>query len=185
MERISTRKTTGVAFANWTIELVIEPLHADRLRLLCWTNEKASVARYIEMQQETKSGSETDRHTIIFQPEDLNPIFLRAMKFPSGAVSFGSTQQLLDEIFEVIKRFTDLGNDHALLAAHSVLASWFVDATDRPVSLKLPLQQNGQNGCIDCRELGMERDDEELKRQQELANLDSDTIIADHPDGLE
>jgi hypothetical protein len=43
----------------------------------------------------------------------------------------------MEEICDIIKKYTSLSNDHALLAAHSVLASWFVDATDCPVSLVL------------------------------------------------
>src|ERR1700739_1275571 len=139
MEQISTRKTTDAVFTNGMIELVIDPVHDGQLRrqlkLLFWKGEVAKILPRIKIDRKTGSGSEADRQTVILEPEDLNPTFLRAMIFPSGAVSFGSTQQLLVEICGVIKQFTDLGNDHALLAAHSVLASWFVDATDLPVSL--------------------------------------------------
>src|ERR1700741_3219316 len=135
MEQISTRKTTDAVFTNGMIELVIDPVHDGQLRrqlrLLFWKEEVAKILPRIKIDRKTGSGSQT----IILEPEDLIPTFLRARIFPSGAVSFGSTQQLLDEICGVIKQFTDLGNDHALLAAHSVLASWFVDATDCPVSL--------------------------------------------------
>jgi hypothetical protein len=57
------------------------------------------------------------------------------MRFPSHAKPFVTTQQLIEEIYDIVQQFTDLGDDNAWLAAHSVLASWFLDATDCPVSL--------------------------------------------------
>jgi hypothetical protein len=114
---------------------VADHVHGGQLSLLLWKEEKAHIDRCVRIDERTEWGSKTNLQTITFEPEDLDPTILRAMRFPSRAESFGSTQQLMDEICGVIQRFTDLGNDDALLAAHSVLASWFTDATDCPVSL--------------------------------------------------
>jgi hypothetical protein len=135
MQQTSNRKTSGEVFKNGMIELVADEAHDGQLSLLLWKEGEISISRRVKIDRKMEFGSGTDLQTIIFEPEDLNPTFLQAMRFPSRADPFGSTRQLMDEICEIIKRFTDLGNDNALLAAHSVLASWFLDATDCPVSL--------------------------------------------------
>jgi len=137
MEQISIRKTTGDVFTHGMIELVIDPIHDGQLTRLFWKEEVATIAPRIKIDRKTESEFGEARQTFTYEPEDLKPTFLRAMRFPSRSVSFGSTQQLLDGICGVIKKFTNLGNDHASLAARTVLASWFVEATDCPVSLVL------------------------------------------------
>ena len=135
IEQTSNRKTSGEVFENGMIELVADQVHDGQLSLLLWKEDEPTIARCVRIDRKIECESETDFQTIIFEPEDLNPTFLRAMRFPSRADSFGSTRQLMDEICDIVKRFTDLGNDNALLVAHSVLASWFLDATGCPVSL--------------------------------------------------
>lgn len=137
MQQTSNRMTSGEVFNNGMIELVADKLHDGQLSLLFWKEGKPNIVPSVKIDRKTKFGSKTDLQTITFAPEDLDPTFLRAMRFPSHAEPFGTTQKLMEEIFDIVKKYTSLSNDHALLAAHSVLASWFVDATDCPVSLVL------------------------------------------------
>jgi hypothetical protein len=135
MKQSSNRKTRGDFYIDGMIELVADRMHDGQLSLLLWKEEKAVIGRCIKIDRKTKCGSETDLQTITFEPEELSPTYLRAMRFPSHAKAFGTTRQLLDEICGVVKRYTYLADDYVLLAAHSVLASWFSDATDLPVAL--------------------------------------------------
>ena len=146
MEQTLNRKTSGTVFTNGMIELVADQMHEGRLLLLLWKEGQAHIQPHVRLDQRTELGPETDLRTITFEPEDLDPTFRRAMRFPSRADSFGSSRQLLDSICEIIKRFTGLADDHVLLAAHSVLASWFLDATDFPVALVIcgPLCPQGE-----------------------------------------
>ena len=136
MQQTSNRKTSGEVFNNGMIELVADKLHDGQLSLLFWKEGKPNIAPSVRIDRKTEFGSKTDLQTITFGPEDLDPTFLRAMRFPSHAEPFGTTQKLMEE-FAISSVYTSLSNDHALLAAHSVLASWFVDATDCLVSLVL------------------------------------------------
>jgi hypothetical protein len=135
MEQTSNRKTSGEVFENGMIELVADQVHDGKLSLLLWKEEKPHIARCVRIDRKMECGSETDLQTITFEPEDFDPTFLRAMRFPSHARPFGTTRQLLDEICGVVKRSTYLTDDYVLLAGLSVLASWFPDATDFPVAL--------------------------------------------------
>ena len=135
MEQTSNRKTSGGVFEDGMIELVADQMHDGQLSLLLWKEGKTHTGRCLGIKQKTECGSKTDFQTITFEPQDLDPTFLRAMRFPSHAEPFGTTRQLLDEICQIVKRFTYLEDEYVLLAGNSVLASWFPDATDLPVAL--------------------------------------------------
>lgn len=127
MERPVIRKTSGAVFLNGVMELVADGTPEDPLKLLVWRDGKASIVNRKERNPGISS----------FEPKDLDPTFRRAIRFPSRADSFGSSRQLLDDICGVIKRFTNLADDHVLLAAHAVRASWLLEATDFPVTLAI------------------------------------------------
>lgn len=146
MAQTLNRKTSGTVFPNGMIELVADPTDEGRLVLLSWAEGKGRIQPRARVERPTKWGPKTELQTITFEPEDLDPTFRRAMRFPSRVDSFGSSRELLDSIFGIIKRFTGLADDHVLLAAHSALASWFLDATDFPAALVIcgPLCPQGE-----------------------------------------
>ncbi len=115
------------------IELVAD--HGGQFNLLLWKEQNAYIKPYVQIDQKIELGSEAELQKITYEPQDLDPTFRRAIRFPSRADSFGSTSQLLDEICGIVKKYTNLADNYVLLAAHSVLASWFMDATNFPVAL--------------------------------------------------
>ena len=135
MELKGIRKTYGAVYTNAIIELVADDMHEDRLQLLIWKEGKSYVGPRVRLDMGSKSVSETELETVTFEPEELDPTFRRAIRFPSHPDPFGSSRQLLDELCRVIKRFTALEDDYVSLAAHAARASWFPEAPYSPIAL--------------------------------------------------
>src|SRR5579862_7754857 len=129
------QKTFGEVLANGILEVVGDEFHPERLNLLLWANGKFRIQRSFPLDAEYKFGSKTDARTVTFEPEDLDPTFARAIRFPVRPAPFGSSRQLLDDVCGVINRFTGLEDSHVSLAAHVARASWFPEATDCPAAL--------------------------------------------------
>jgi hypothetical protein len=135
MEQPKIQKTFGEFVANGILELVADEMHSDALKLLLWKEERSRVQQRFSLDLELKSGSATEVRTITFEPEQLDPTFRGAIRFPSHVAPFGSSRKLQEDVCGVIKRFTGLENDHVLLTAHAARASWFPEATDCPTAL--------------------------------------------------
>ena len=137
MEQNGIRKTYGAVYTNAIIELVADETHEDRLKLLVWREGQSYIEPRVRLDIGSKSSSETELQTITFEPEQLDPTFRRAIRFPSHSDPFGSSRQLLDELCGLIKRFTVLEDDYVSLAAHAARASWFPEAPYSPIALAI------------------------------------------------
>ena len=121
-------KTSGRLFPNGAIELV-DDKGRDSLKLLFWNGSKAAIKAQLNLDLTRTS----DVQPVIFAPVRTDASVRQAVRFPSHADSFGTSRQLLNDICEVIKRYTNLTDNSVLVAAHAVRASWFPEAPDFPV----------------------------------------------------
>src|SRR6202041_672515 len=85
MEQNVIRKTYGAAHTNAIIELVADDMHEDRLKLLIWKEGQAIIGPRVRVDIESKTASETELETVTFEPEELDPTFRHAIRFPSHA----------------------------------------------------------------------------------------------------
>lgn len=133
MEQTPHIKTFGEIFPQFTLELVASEGPLARFQLLLWDGGNAHIRPSIHLGHAADSRF-PER---IFEPPDVDPSILNAIRFPTHAAPYGSDRELLDDICALIKQFTGLAHNHAALAARAVLASWLVDLIPTPVSLAL------------------------------------------------
>jgi len=133
MEPTPQIKTFGEIFPQFMLELVGSGSPLPGLQLLLWNGTETNIQPSIPI--EPAAGSQFLAR--IFEPPDIDPSILKAIHFPTRPEPYESDRALLDEICALVKKYTGLAENQALLAAHSVLASWLVDLIPTPVSLAL------------------------------------------------
>ena len=85
----------------------------DELRLHVWRNgQSRTVACY-------------ENAGITYVPITLDSADLSAIRFPQGAIGYGSTGQLFRAILDVLEKFSGIANEDLTPAAYWLLSSWF------------------------------------------------------------
>jgi hypothetical protein len=70
-------------------------------------------------------------------PIKVDPAILRAVRFPRKPVAYGTGRELLDGIFDLLKKYTYLTELQASVVAFSAIASWVVERSHAPVCLAI------------------------------------------------
>jgi hypothetical protein len=133
MEGVPRLDTFGEIFQQFMIEVVATNGFRPRPALLLWDGRMARVGPSVSLQAD--SGARFEART--YEPPPIDPTVLRALRMPACATDYESTRKLFDEICALIKEFTGLTEKRVRLAAHSVFASWFPDATGNPIYLSI------------------------------------------------
>lgn len=115
-------RTFGEVFRTFMIELVM-PVKAVDPYLLLWDGQHA----YIERRLHITSGSNSGIESCIYEHPDVDPTIWNAIRLPTHAADYGSTQQLLTDLCKLIHQFVGLTEPAVQIAAHAVLVSWFSD----------------------------------------------------------
>lgn len=98
------------------LELVRDPSHPERPKLLHWDGTRATVAAEISV---------TGRCYI---PPETDPAVLGRLRLPSQREAYGSTRQLFHEIRDTILKYSALPANHAFLLTCFVFSTFFVDS---------------------------------------------------------
>jgi hypothetical protein len=133
MEQQPQSETFGEAFPGFMIELLASPASPKGVELLCWDGTEAHVQSHVSLTPAPGANFKPR----VFVPPDLDPTTWRAIRFPTHAAPYESTQALFSDLCTLVKRFTDLPERLVQLASHSVLASWFSDCTAIPICLSI------------------------------------------------
>ena len=144
MKRRTSRRTGGEVFPKFLIEVVAKSTSNPELSLLLWDGAQARLASTINL----AASRDTEFQAYTFRPLALEPTVRKAIRFATQAVPYGTTRDLFRSIGEVLKQYTDLPENLLHLAAHSVFASWFVDATATPVCLSIVSAPSGQGSRL-------------------------------------
>lgn len=144
MTRRTYRRTYGEVFSKFLIEVVAKSTSNPKLGLLLWDGAQLHRASSIGL----AAAPYSDFQAATLYPPALELTVRKAIRFPTHAVPYGTTRELFRSIYEVLKQYTDLPENLLHLAAHSVFASWFVDAIATPVCLSLVSAPSGQGSRL-------------------------------------
>ena len=118
--------TAGRIFEDGSvIELIEDPKQTDSVALLKWDGRKAVTSRSVVHDGRT------------FVPLSLDPGLRRALRLPAGFSLIDSTANLFTDLFAVVRRFTDLGEEPCAQLIAFVFATWLSDSLPVPISLAL------------------------------------------------
>ena len=108
--------TAGEIFNN---DVIVEIIRAEgrngSLRLLTWNGRQATAVDRVTVSDVT------------YVPLALNPTVGRALLLPSGAIVYGSTRQLFQELSRLVSRVTRLPESVATQIIFFAFATWFAD----------------------------------------------------------
>jgi hypothetical protein len=121
-------ETSGEIRIPVILELVADPENRERLKLLL-SNGKTTII------QEKLSVSFPGEKPTVYRPRTLDRSVLRAIYLPQNAAPYGSTRELFDSLCSLLKKFAHLSDNHIVLLAHAVLASWVVEFTSAPIAV--------------------------------------------------
>jgi hypothetical protein len=124
-------ETLGDIRPEWMIDLLAGGTPERQFKLLFWDGKKTQVDHTLAL---TWPGGSEHR---VFRPGKVDASVARAILFPTHAAPYGSTRELFEAAFGVIKRFSGLDDAGARLLTYAVLASWVVEFTEVPISLAL------------------------------------------------
>ncbi len=129
---MSTRyvDTLGEIHPKWMIDLLAGRTAESPFKLLLWDGNQLRVEHKF-----TLHFSESERR--VYRPVKVDPTIARAIYFPTQSAPYGTTRELFEALFEVIKRFSGLAETEARLLSYAVLASWVVEFTEVPICLAL------------------------------------------------
>lgn len=123
-------ETSGEIRIPVILELVADPENRKGLKLLIWNGKTTIIQR-------TCSIRFPGEKPTLYRPRTVNPSVLRAIYLPQNAAPYGSTRELFDSLCSLLKKFAPLSDNHIVLLAHAVLASWVVEFTSAPVTVAL------------------------------------------------
>jgi hypothetical protein len=126
-------KTFGEVLPQCMIELVASDTSQRGFDLLLWNGTEAHLGSRVSVDAEPGS----DLKPRVFDPPDIDSTIWRAIRFPTHAAPYESTQVLFTDLCSVVRKYTDLPDRLVRLVSHSVLASWFSDCTAVPVCLSI------------------------------------------------
>jgi hypothetical protein len=110
-------KTLGEVFADGHfIEPVRDPVDQDRLALMLFNGASAEIAARVEH----RGG--------VYEPRDVAPSIVRELHLPTEIHADGSEAQLVEDLAQLIQRFTGLPENSARLAARIPISTWVMDA---------------------------------------------------------
>ena len=116
--------TSGEIFADGSaIELVAA--RGNKPALLLWNGQEAIVSLQVE------HGGR------VYQAVELQPSILRATRFPSGAIDYGSTRRLFTELAGPFEHYIGFSEPEAALMARWSVTSWFPDCLSSLPTLSL------------------------------------------------
>jgi hypothetical protein len=144
VDAVIHERTFGEVSPKFLIEVVADRDSEAGLCLLLWDGAQAHIASRIELKAE--QNSEFGERTLY--PPDVDATIRRAVRLPSHVNPFGSSRDLFKSVCDLIKKFVDLPEDLASLAAYSVFASWFVDSTATPVCVSIVSPHPGQGSRL-------------------------------------
>ncbi len=144
MNETIRKRTFGEVFPKFMIEVIAGENSGEGLRLLLWDGKEAHIGSRIEL----KSAPNSDFGEMTCHPPDVDATIRKAMRLPSHASPYGSSQDLFTSVGDLIKKFVDLPEYLVSLATYSVFASWFVDCTTTPVCLSIVGPQAGQGSRL-------------------------------------
>ncbi|SRR5712692_1247079 len=122
---MSTRyvETLGDIRPEWMIDLLADGTPERHFKLLFWDGKKPQVEHTLAL---TWPGGSEQR---VFRPGKVDPTITRAIHFPTHVAPYGTTRELFESLFGVIKRFSGLAETEVRLVSYAVLASWVVEFT--------------------------------------------------------
>jgi hypothetical protein len=100
------------------MELVRDPLHPERLKLISWDGTRAAVESKIVVNGRC------------YVPPEIDPAVLGRLRLPSHAQAYGTTRELFHTIRGLILKYSSLPANHAFLLTCFVLSTHFVDCVD-------------------------------------------------------
>jgi hypothetical protein len=124
-------ETAGEIWVRLILELVADPENRKGLKLLSWDGKTTKIQRTWRIKFHGEK-----RHNL-YIPATINSTVLRAIYLPQDAASYGSTRELFDSLCSLLKKFVLFSDNHVVLLAHSVLASWVVEYTGAPITVAL------------------------------------------------
>jgi len=130
---MSTRyvETLGDIRPEWMIDLLADGTPERQFKLLFWDGKKSQVEHTLAL---TWPGGSEQR---MFRPGKVDSTITRAIHFPTQVASYGTTRELFESLFGVIKQFSGLAETEVRLLSYAVLASGVVEFTEVPVCIAL------------------------------------------------
>lgn len=120
----------GETNPRWMLEIVKDPAQDGQLALLLWNGQEQAIADRVAA---LGSDNVSER---VYRPIALTRGVLKATRFPTQAVPYGTNKELLEGLCAVVKRYTGLCDSNAALLALSAIASWVAEFTEVPVCRK-------------------------------------------------
>jgi hypothetical protein len=108
-------ETAGGLFPDGTLVELVRKDESGALGLLKWDGTSATLVDDIWYKGRN------------YIPISLDPTVLRAMRFPSRTMPYGSTRELFTAVCKVITRFNDLAERFVLQVGYFTLGTWLVD----------------------------------------------------------
>jgi hypothetical protein len=122
-EHDSTVVTSGELFSDGSVIDLVSSATDSRLDVLFWHKRRKTVAPQVKY-----SGR-------VYQAVDLDETLLRAIRFPSNADDYGTTQKLFTGVCNLFERYIGLAHSEAALVTAWSCSTWFPDCLSSPPTL--------------------------------------------------
>lgn len=124
-------RTYGQIFADGAVIELVASGSDNRLDLLFWNKHKKIIAPQVKYVGR------------IYQAPHVHETLVRAIRFPSDAVNYGTPQELFDETRSLFAQYVGLAPAQAALVTAWSCSTWFPDCVSSPPTLVLSSPEIG------------------------------------------